>query len=72
MHTGSDGSVTGLEYDAAHSGGCPPGLPLAEGQLQGLAPGTAPLVVAAVQPASAPRILLEPYMNAAQGELLGI
>lgn len=34
LHVGSDGSVTGLQYDAETPGGCLPGLPVAESQLQ--------------------------------------
>jgi hypothetical protein len=34
LHVGSDGSVTGLQYDSAAWGGCPPGLPITAGQLE--------------------------------------
>ena len=65
---GSDGSVTGLDYDTP-PGACPPGLPLDEHELEASMPSAAALPVVAQPPASAPRILLDPYLNAAPGGL---
>ena len=66
LHVGSDGSVTGLDYDTL-SGACPPGLPLHERKLEASVPSAAALPVVVQPPASAPRILLDPYLNAAPG-----
>ncbi len=51
LHVGSDGSVTGLDY----------------AKLEASLPSAAALPVVAQPPASAPRILLDPYLNAATG-----